>query len=130
MLLEYILDFGARILIGEEPEVAIGERLISTEKDAEFLEDRGETFGKETGCNQGGGGVVAAIIRNHTQVQIRHVVLLDKVKEFREMGKENAEIFIVGTAFPSKRDTRLYVEVLDGLHGYRFYPSAQRSIFL
>lgn len=98
MPFKYRLDFGARILIGKEAEIAIGERLIRCEKDAEFLDDRGETFGKQPWGNEGGGQVAGPVIRDHTQVQRLHVVFLDKVKEGGQMGEQNAEIVIVGTA--------------------------------
>lgn len=98
MPFKYRLDFGTRILIGKEAEIAIGQCLIRCEKGAEFFDDCGETFGKQPWSNEGGGQVAGPVIRDHTQVQRLHVVFLDKVKEGGQMGEQNAEIVIVGPA--------------------------------
>ena len=98
MPFKYRLDFGACEFVGKEAEIAIGERLIRCKKDAEFLDDRGETFGKQARGNEGGGHGTGPVIRDHTQVQRLHVVFLDKVKEGGQMGEQNAEIVIVGPA--------------------------------
>ena len=87
MPFKYRLDFGARILIGKEAEIAIGERLIRCEKDAEFFDNRGETFGKQPWGNEGGGQVAGPVIRDHTQIQILNVVLSNVVEESGEVSE-------------------------------------------
>ena len=86
MPFKYRLDFGASEFVGKEAEIAVGERLIRCKKDAEFLDDRGETFGEQVG-NEGGGYGVSAVIRDHTQVQHGNLVLSDVVEESGEVGE-------------------------------------------
>lgn len=90
MVFKYRLDFGAGILIGKETDVAVGKRLIPTEKHTEFLDNGNHTFRKQAWSNKTGGHGVPTVIGNHTEIQRRDIMFLDIIKEFGEMGKENA----------------------------------------
>lgn len=118
MVFKYRLEFRAGILIGEEAEIAVGERRILTQKHTEFLDDRSETFRKQPWRNETGRHMVTAVIRDHTEIQLRYTVLFDVCKEFGEMGKENAEIVVVGTTLLYNRDAIGHMEVADGLERF------------
>ena len=116
--LEDVLDFRAGVFVGKEAEIAVTERLIRREKHAEFLDDRGQPFCEQSRCNQAGGYGISDVVGDHTQVQGLNTVLRNIVKESGEMGKENADMVVVGTGLVSQRDTwylgTVRVEVADG----------------